>query len=699
MRETMYELLSYEPYESISGPEKRYILSVLDITGEIKPPKDIKYQKLFETFYSNRDKADLSWLSTWIKTYKTKRTYPKLLKKICYYYMLNHGHNNESILVALGLKKDGTNIKGYKDNGDKIEYSRKLLNKWNLYADYRKESEEHKHISLPIHRRGLKQEYLTKFIQMVYYEAHRQDVNGKIQHLDFYTQNKEKRAKKKDLPVFVDVFGGTSSVAASMNVESKHKVVNEFDKIALGTLFILVNFPEEFINVFEKFNVDILKGEYEKKVRQIFTKDIEIEDSKKGTKGIRVPNGRAGLWYYTDTNILFKIEEKDRNGWSNDTLELVKRIRNAWFYSQAMLFDLKQNHHAVDYIELNKHRSLVQYDYTKDYLDYGQLLKKGGVTKYKQYFDKMLLGACYFMYYHSFEAMNDSGEPDFRGINVSEYRDFLLHYFDLKMQIDLDVNCGLNSKVCLINKGNNDLSKYLLNVNYLLRKEVFLQEWRESLKNAVLGTLSFEELFVDSNAFYYLDSPYWLTSQYDNSFTDEMHMEMLDILRKGDFKWLFSMQYINPDFCRSSKDENKRIKEFDKEVKMIKNYFEYYKGFLAGFRPSDDDQRIYVADYEWTNLDSYPDINVIFGNENTLEIFVTNVDVRRLTPYGDYFVQLPLKRLIEYIDACYCALDSNTTNNLYVNYKNNHPNRVKFNFSYLDIKEFAKVEYEMALTP
>ena len=34
MHETIYELLSYEPYESISGPEKRYALSVLDITGK-----------------------------------------------------------------------------------------------------------------------------------------------------------------------------------------------------------------------------------------------------------------------------------------------------------------------------------------------------------------------------------------------------------------------------------------------------------------------------------------------------------------------------------------------------------------------------------------------------------------------------------------------------------------------------------------
>lgn len=61
---------------------------------------------------------------------------------------------------------------------------------------------------------------------------------------------------------------------------------------------------------------------------------------------------------------------------------------------------------------------------------------------------------------------------------------------------------------------------------------------------------------------YYLDSPYFLTAGYAVDFSDKDHKDMLDILRKAKFKWIFSMQYnkSSRDTCTISADEQERKK-------------------------------------------------------------------------------------------------------------------------------------------
>lgn len=661
MHETMYELLSYEPYESISGPEKRYVLSVLDTTGKIKPPKDIKYQKLFEAFYNNRSKADLSWLSTWIKTYKTKRTYPKLLKKMCYYYMLNHGHNNASILEVLGLKDEGKNSN-----------NRKLLNKWNLYADYRKISELHEHISLPIKRRGLKQEYLTQFIQKVYFEAHKQVQNGNLQRLDFYTQNKEKEVKVKDLPLFVDVFGGTASVVASMNVDSSKKVVNDFDNVIVSVLYILRSHPEIFLERLKQFHYDIIEGEYEKKIAKIIT--MYPNDFTEGLEG------RDGLDYYTEANLEYYISEKRKasNKIDAKTGDIYKLQYTKDFYSNELLFSEDEKNRAIRICEKRRKFIILSRNawFYSQYVLFAEsnsaknlrssLMKPankqfGNLTKRE--LENLCELACYFIYYHTKGEGDPSGEPKYWGIDARTYYfNFLNNYFINLPELYFDEHYDKSTEQSL------DYLLNLKNLEYKLPegKEQLTDynKWIKALENSSFVSDTFQKMFDFENAFFYEDSPYFLTEDYRDAFIDDLHVEMLDIIRDSKFKWLFSMQYFPASKVGTSKK--------GRGEHYIQNYLDYYKGFLAKFDLVDN---LYYTTYNVNSV--YSDVYIVFINpkkKKTKEIFVTNVDVRRICPYGGLYIPLDMEKFIDYVE-------------------------VNDNATYKEVFEYAVQEYEKELTP
>ena len=114
---------------------------------------------------------------------------------------------------------------------------------------------------------------------------------------------------------------------------------------------------------------------------------------------------------------------------------------------------------------------------------------------------------------------------------------------------------------------------------YLRGSKFYCKDFREILQNDT------------SDRIYYLDSPYFLTVGYDVGFSDDAHKDMLDLLRKAEFKWIFSMQYYpsKTDASTTSSDEKGR-----KELPhIIKDYGAYYRGFYAPFQ-LDADQRVYI---------------------------------------------------------------------------------------------------------
>lgn len=73
--------------------------------------------------------------------------------------------------------------------------------------------------------------------------------------------------------------------------------------------------------------------------------------------------------------------------------------------------------------------------------------------------------------------------------------------------------------------------------------------------------------------FLYLDSPYFLTTDYDIPFQDEEHKQMLDLLRGSAFKWLFSMKCKDWAEFKPKSGQKKRAAG----QRRIMNYLTYYK--------------------------------------------------------------------------------------------------------------------------
>lgn len=628
MKSMLYELLSYEPMEEITGEEKDIVLAVL--AGSEVSEED-RYYQLIRGFCNNYMSDSLNWLSDWRYNYYNGQGYPVILKKICYYYILVHNKTSMELGIALGINR------------------KNFINKWNLYADYRRESEKINDINLPLNRSGKKAKYLLNLIQKVYYESYRQTVvDNHIANLEYdllqdehartlniKVQDREIGALKKDLPVFVDVYAGTGLVAASMNVESSKKIINELDPVVSAFIFVIKRYSNYFIREFSDFLTKVNQGYFNQKVAKL-------------PKGFCQCKDRT-FDYYT-SNFVNELEEEWKNGNSIERLTLLKNIRNAWFYSQYMMLDDRAK----------SIRDVCVFNYYTVELTPERL----------QEICKVL---CYYVFYYS-TLLGVEIKPSFRELNEKEYYKILKTW------------CIEIPEV----KGE-DLISYLSSIDKVQVGYNALTDYAVAISNAIIGRLSFDEIFprdvkeywispngkkFEDNIFYYYDSPYWLTSQYEVWFTDEQHKIMIDSIRGSEFKWLFSMQYNEATKSKGTKDESKR----DKKSSRIKDYYTYYSGFLAEFAEEDG---VYTSTYSPSG--EYKDVYVIFIDRSirpkgvgktatTKEMFVTNVDCRRVTPLNGLYVQLSMKKFLEYISE--------------------NPEA-----EYDDIVEFAKIEYMKELIP
>lgn len=636
MRGMLYELLSYEPMEEITGEERNIVYAVLAGT---EVSEENKYYQLIKGFCNNYLYSSLDWLSTWVNKYYDGQGYPIILKKICYYYILEHNKTSLELGIALGINR------------------KNFINKWNLYADYRRESEEINNISLPLNRSGKKAKYLLKLIQKVYYESYRQTVvDNHIANLEYNllqdehartlnikVQDREIGALKKNLPVFVDCFGGTGLVAASMNVESSKKIINELDPVVSAFIFVITHYWMYFSDAWTDFHNKIHQGYFDKELAKL-------------PKGFCQGKGRTAPDYYTACFVVELQDEWD-NGKSIKRLELLKNIRNAWFYSQYMMLDDRAE----------SIRDVCIFNYYSAELDTDRLKEICKVL-------------CYFVYYSMCPTIQ-GGIISHTGFREKDYYKILKETF---IEIpDL--------------KNNEDIVEWLYEKPVLKAIPMPFADYVNALRGAIVGRLSFDEIFpktvkgywnapngkrFEDRVFYYYDSPYWLTSQYEVGFTDEMHRLMLDNIRGNEFKWLFSMQYNSASKCESDKDASKRIDEEEGHIYKIKDYYTYYTGFLAEFE-KDKEKKVYTSTYNQSKV--YKDVYIILIDRSirpkgvgktadTKEMFVTNVDCRRVTPLKDLYIQLSMKKFLEYIVE--------------------EPEA-----DYDDIVEFAKTEYMKELIP
>ena len=656
MREVMLELLSYEPFVEAKGVEKTYINRVL----KGWKVSDSHYKTLFEGFYANKNNKDLSWLKTWVQNRPTT-SYPVLFKKIAYYLILNLGLEDTEFLEAVGIKDKDSNT------------GKNLLTKWNLYSRYRKASEKHTYCDLALNRNGKKQEYLTSFIQKVYYEAHRQSINeerdtgvtdsvfadaftnlvnkvAKDQGLELGYDNrkiisyKEIGATQKGLPLFCDVFSGTGIVSASINVDSEKKVVNDFDKSMMVLIYVLRYYKLELLNKIAEYHNLAMSGnlgvtlytsaDFQRHIPKLTdyseNKSLTISKIRRNEarylvsscdKLLFAPSAnevRAGKSSYTAEEIEAKRAEARPLVIRN--VDTLIKMRNLFKYCEQVE---TKGLSVAKKIDLNDPSSVSEKEW-ESFIDYC---------------------ACYYIY-SSFGSPSFDNTPDETGVDFDTYAVFLEKTFDIKVTRNAN---GFSQPIEIKRKTGENLDAYI-----------------KGILRSKLTSLDFRQVFGDNTAFYYLDSHYFLTKQYNSTFTDTMHKDMLDIIRSANFKYLFSMQYKKADEVGTKQKARGNI--------YIKDYLEYFKGFLADFETKGN---YYISTYDKAKY--YKKVYVIFmekGAKNmpTSEIFVTNVDCRRIAPYGGNYIQLPLKKLVEYME--------------------NHRTA-----TYKDVLAFAKAEYESELTP
>ena len=222
MRELMLRLLTYEPFEAISGDEKKYIDAVL--AGNINFSQTFPlYDELMNALmYFCNQSGDTTKLVSWFNAFYSfskagnigilcdqatgERTYyPVLFKKICFYCITEYNLRDADFLKQFGIKPN-------------------ILNKWEISPRYRKLINRDSYHAINIRRNGKKQPYLTKVIKSAFYEASRQE--AALRFFDPATKGWVAPKKEQLLP-FIDVFAGSGCVAAS--VDANEMVVNDFD--------------------------------------------------------------------------------------------------------------------------------------------------------------------------------------------------------------------------------------------------------------------------------------------------------------------------------------------------------------------------------------------------------------------------------------------------------------------------------------
>lgn len=610
----MLELLTYEPFgEFLSDEkldEKKYIDEIL--SGSYNHPPSMLHD-LFSGFCHCVQRGtfdDVDWLQRWKAEYKRDKL-PLLFKKICFYLMVKGELSGSAFMEQIGL-----------------QVSR--LKKWGISPQFRKYAEADTYSAIRVFRNGVKRPYIVSIVKRLYFEA------GRQLYFEAELEKSETMTLKK-LPQFVDVFAGTASVAASVRSEGcPPPVVNDFDPVMICLAWAFTHYPHE------------LRKRIARLHNELMTKKLNPEELSYGEQAYKKhhdtnnPIVTPEAWDDPETQRRFK----EAFGYSDDDIEKARRC--AQCHKEFIMRTRSCYLNIKLVMDIGDKRTL------RKGLRNGKIDFNSLPTNYPKKVEDVLDYAATAFYYYSFSPPGKKGiDYDVTSVSAESYRSYLgkLVGNSARLHNSLKVPCGTDIAHIACKLLRLRLEPFDLNFEsighfsrYLQKAEFYCEDFRTILQSNT------------SNKIYYLDSPYFLTVGYDVGFSDDDHKAMLDILRKNEFKWIFSMQYKPSDThqCTNKSDENKRRSQ----PHIIKDYKTYYRGFYAELR-LDSDQTTYVSDAPAEDAEGLYailfDVNAAQakGQEiyrNTSEMLVVNFNPLRTIPLHDSAVVYPFDLFLKCAD-------------------------------------------------
>ena len=587
MIELMLKLLTYEPYEKVSGNEKDYIDKVLSekITSDtvVTNKEYIIYAELFREFmdFLNYSSKGILWKSIqwdslgWLRDWKNKyypvndgmiddrAIYPVLFKKICFFILVEAYKGDSKKKYTEMSDKEFIQAVGLREN---------IFNKWHISPRYRKKVNRDSYSSITLSRNGKKQPYLTTAIKRVYYEAGRQEAEENL--IDSDTTTEWVAPKLNQLPQFIDVFSGTGTVAAS--VGTNESIVNDID---VGVACFLYSMSHD-------------SKEVRQRLAQLHNNFVS-KDLSEGQK-------------------LYTAEQWQRH---RETKAYEKYLGNQKF--EELMVRLRNNYVYIYDKYVQATIGVV--------LDFDNATTKN----IEMFYD---IGVAW-LFLNSFKQKQGRGNQ-FNAIDmdIEAYMKYLRNVLMVKYKDDKKYE----------KYHQQDESDATFLEKYRLKKSQVKFEkgikYMDSLKNTIDKNEDFYTVIQGySDGFIYLDSPYFLTTDYTVPFQDEEHKDMLDILRYADFNWLFSMQYkkINTDKFKKSEFTKNRKSYQEAGHPLIKNYDCYYNGFVKPFVIKSEMNLLY---YETDASKNIEDNNLwvlfFYYKFNNKEMMICNFDSRRNIPYA-----------------------------------------------------------------
>lgn len=652
MKELMLELLTYEPFGEFLSEEETYICEIL--SGNDNPPPSLaKFHELFLGFYNyyiqniqnrqNGNPKNISWLRRWKNTYHQNKNYtnstksgrvyyPLLFKKICFYIIVRGKFSDTEFMRRIDLRVS-------------------LIKKWNISTRFRRYAEADTYSAIRSYRRGVKKEYIVSIVKKLYYEAGLQ-VYQKRPKKRGDSKNQEGQESRlmilKNLPVFVDVFAGTASVAASMVTDGcPPPVVNDYDPVMVCFAWAFTHcqrrLRKEIINFHKYLMKHAINPEDSSYDLDDYRRRFDRKEKNEFPEAWRDPQN---LWWFR--NIDHDSEEDIKKGEEHAQCHQDFAIRTRSGYKDVTkILKLDEgDRERLRKIDFNK-RPPSSDDQIEDVLDYALAL---------------------FFYYSFAPSGTSSGGVYFSATNVT-VDSYLKYLGDLGVNLnDIESEKDKAAKAQKLLKLQLKASSLTLESTESSSSHESTRSFSRHLKDAKFYCEPFQDILkLGSDKIYYLDSPYFLTVGYDVGFSDDDHKKMLDILRDdpqdasqgAKFKWIFSMQY-NPsarNTCTITSDEAKRRKQ----PYIIKDYGAYYRGFYAKFE-LDADQRTYYVPIDAPKGKAKKLFAILFdvnaaeamGQEiyrNTSEMLVVNFNCLSAIPLHDSAVVLPFDLFLQCADA------------------------------------------------
>jgi len=497
MRELMLELLTYEPFGEFLPEEEKYIHEVLSEKKLHRPPSEV--HDLFSGFHyyvHHRKVEDINWLRIWKNTYHRKRyntssatpirspdSFPLLFRKICFYIIVRGNFTDKEFAKILGM---GANF----------------ATEWGISTKFRKYAEANTYSEIKISRNGVKKEYVVSAIKKLYYEAGRKTIKEK-------EEEERKKSKEtgqeisipvvlKNLPVFVDLFAGSATVAASVASEGcPPPVVNDYDPVMVSFAWGFTHCQSKLRKRIADFHNDLMKRDftsidwnydsdaYKRYVEKIDPKDVHINPKRWDEPEYQ----KFRMFFYSESPEEIKrgkeLAERHR--------EFIMRTRSSYKDNEQKLKDLRSHDRCIE----NDLRSI---DFNK-------------LSPHSSKQNEKVLEYAFSVFYQCSFALNNKVHHE-SAVDTTTYSSYLK-----ELKVDLNAieweKCDVKADWLInlrLDAGSLNLEPKGHFSRYLRKAKFYCKDFKDLLQVPE----------VPSDGIYYWDSPYFLTVGYDVDFFDNI---------------------------------------------------------------------------------------------------------------------------------------------------------------------------------